>query len=183
MSNKNDQDKEIEQRLSKLRETTQHLYTQKEIEERLAKLTNRDPSYYSSTEPPIKVYQFISKQSRLTDTEKADCLMEQLLSEMAIDDQYKKDGRSVDEEIERRLELLRNAQNSVGTPKREQDIVKPKPKGHRQLIAEILAQPDEDEQIIHSDSDIDNWCTTCNEDGTLRCIDCDNDIYCRECFR
>jgi len=47
------------------------------------------------------------------------------------------------------------------------------------LIREILNEND----VVESDSEIDNWCCICNNDGALKCIDCDNDVYCRRCFK
>lgn len=27
------------------------------------------------------------------------------------------------------------------------------------------------------------WCTVCNEDATIRCVGCDGDLFCRQCFK
>lgn len=35
----------------------------------------------------------------------------------------------------------------------------------------------------YTDEDIDSWCCICNEDGEVKCVDCDNDIYCQKCWR
>ncbi|QIW96201.1 hypothetical protein AMS68_001719 [Peltaster fructicola] len=36
--------------------------------------------------------------------------------------------------------------------------------------------------VSKADDDMDSWCCICNDDGTLQCIDCDNDVYCRSCW-
>ncbi|KAF2482379.1 hypothetical protein BDY17DRAFT_251620 [Neohortaea acidophila] len=33
-----------------------------------------------------------------------------------------------------------------------------------------------------TDDDIDSWCCICNEDGEVRCLGCDDDIYCHVCW-
>lgn len=35
----------------------------------------------------------------------------------------------------------------------------------------------------YTDGDIDSWCCICNEDGELRCLGCDGDVYCHQCWR
>ncbi|KAF2634958.1 hypothetical protein P280DRAFT_207003 [Massarina eburnea CBS 473.64] len=32
------------------------------------------------------------------------------------------------------------------------------------------------------DDEIDTWCIICNDDATLKCIGCDNDLYCHNCW-
>ena len=34
-----------------------------------------------------------------------------------------------------------------------------------------------------TDEEIDTWCCICNEDGEVRCLGCEGDIYCQECWR
>ena len=33
-----------------------------------------------------------------------------------------------------------------------------------------------------TDEDIETWCIICNDDATLRCIGCDGDLYCSNCW-
>ncbi|KAI7280250.1 hypothetical protein KC345_g4877 [Hortaea werneckii] len=35
----------------------------------------------------------------------------------------------------------------------------------------------------YTDEDIESWCCICNEDGEVRCLGCDGDIYCQTCWR
>ncbi|KAI0895897.1 hypothetical protein F4806DRAFT_468550 [Annulohypoxylon nitens] len=35
----------------------------------------------------------------------------------------------------------------------------------------------------YTDADQKTWCTVCLEDGTVRCLGCDGDVYCARCWR
>ena len=32
------------------------------------------------------------------------------------------------------------------------------------------------------DDEIDTWCIICQDDATLKCLGCDNDLYCQNCW-
>lgn len=34
----------------------------------------------------------------------------------------------------------------------------------------------------YTDEEIDTWCIICNDDATLRCLGCDGDLYCQNCW-
>ena len=36
--------------------------------------------------------------------------------------------------------------------------------------------------VGYADEEIDTWCIICNDDATLRCIGCDGDLYCTNCW-
>ena len=36
--------------------------------------------------------------------------------------------------------------------------------------------------LKYSDDDVDSWCIICNEDATVKCLGCDGDLYCAECW-
>lgn len=35
----------------------------------------------------------------------------------------------------------------------------------------------------YTDEDIESWCCICNEDATIKCLGCDGDLYCRQCWK
>lgn len=34
-----------------------------------------------------------------------------------------------------------------------------------------------------TDEEIESWCVICNDDATVRCLGCDGDLYCAQCWR
>lgn len=44
------------------------------------------------------------------------------------------------------------------------------------------AQTTKQPQKGFTDDEIDSWCIICNEDATLRCKGCDDDLYCTNCW-
>lgn len=35
----------------------------------------------------------------------------------------------------------------------------------------------------YTNEEIDSWCCICNQDGEVKCLGCDGDIYCQQCWR
>lgn len=197
-------DEEIEQRLRSLNETVNELARknkskelQKEIELRLAKLNERDPNFYSAQEPPVKL---LSIKKNRTAVEEADDLLQQFMHEVSLDEKSKSSIIS-DEELKKlakgqpELTLNKNRKNPMlkkfkqtgnlihqlmmrrSLEIRERSL----DDGNDDEIPDVIA--DDDEPLDEGINDDVDWCTTCNEDGVLRCIDCDMDIYCLDCFR
>ncbi|CAH8612643.1 unnamed protein product [Dicrocoelium dendriticum] len=89
------------------------------------------------------------------------------------------------EELEERLRKLKE-RDFVQIPKTDE----PLPSDKMDLLIKQLT----DEAKIdmragyHSDEAKDSadelpWCCICNEDANLRCVDCDEDLFCHPCFR
>lgn len=94
---------EIENRLKKLRQDSKDVIPiHADIEDRLAKLKDVDVSYYR--QPPITVYANV----RRTDGQKAGDLFAQVMHEVAIDRRRAQVIKATTDEMERRLERLRD---------------------------------------------------------------------------
>ncbi|KAI1309059.1 Abscission/NoCut checkpoint regulator [Halotydeus destructor] len=164
----------LAKRLAKLR-TPANIVEQRELEERLARLKGLDPANFSA--PPIMVYQ----RPRIVTS---DDLMKQLTAEAHLDTDRGMDGiktrdETEDEVIER---LLAEANlpdlSDVDVNHSKAETLAQSAKKRLKNITSANAKLSQTD-----DSDELPWCAICNEDAKLRCIDCDGDLYCHECFR
>ena len=188
-------EEEIEERLMKLKEPKD--CEQKEIEKRLALLKGIDPSVYSA--PPITVYQQMKSQK--TETEQTDDLLKQYIDEIAIDQTIIKRRLSTDQEIEERLGRLLQEERKGPVPSQksnplmEVDSDPDEETEQEKIISKLLAESklpsvpsdinildDKDDENIEIGSGELPWCIICNEDAVIRCINCNDDLYCKSCF-
>lgn len=186
-------DDELKQRLEKLRGEKRPSVDQKELEERIARLKGIDPAKY--TAPPITVY---TTPDRRNDVEKADDLLKQLAIEADLDDNVDLElGRKMsitDDEIERRLRNLKGPSLAVDAKKvMGDDFPAMDSDEESELIAKRLVAeaelPDVVPEVMPSqyqrppEQDELPWCVICNEDARICCKDCDDDLYCLDCFK
>jgi hypothetical protein len=82
-----------------------------------------------------------------------------------------------DSELEARFSQL--ALNLPSTPTAKPSATKPK------VTASIAKKSASAKSSLptYTDEDIDSWCCICNEDGELKCLGCDGDLYCHACWR
>lgn len=53
---------------------------------------------------------------------------------------------------------------------------------HKANIAALNKSKAKSNLPKYTDEDIDSWCCICNEDGEVKCLDCDGDLYCNNCW-
>lgn len=166
---------------------------QKALEERLAKLKGLDPNRYTC--PPITVY----ADSKKTQLEKSEDLLNQLVEEVKLDDKanlkrrHLKKQMTIEEEISSRLAKLKGASLDSASfhplePVKSMDSDEEKDALIQKIITEsslpkVPSTSKLNESEESDDSDELPWCTICNEDASLVCNDCDHDLYCHRCFR
>lgn len=164
------------------------------IAKRLANLKGVEHKGYSSSNK-----MFYVKDTR-TETEKANDLMKQFHEEKVIDDEatppVEEGATGTIEDIERRLAILRG--HDLQTTKNQIEQIEETEEDEaarmmKQYIEEAKLPDeklDEDERELLSiipqapkkDTEELPWCEICNEDATLRCLECEN-LFCDRCFK
>ncbi|KXT14308.1 hypothetical protein AC579_8431 [Pseudocercospora musae] len=82
-----------------------------------------------------------------------------------------------DSELEARFSKL--GMNGLGLPSTPMT----KPSATKPTVQASLKANSKSKLPTFTDGDIESWCCICNEDGEIRCLGCDNDIYCQNCFK
>jgi len=149
-----------------------------EIENRLADLRSDGP--ITKVRKPIVRVMSISREDEDEETA-VKRIIDQTVNEVELDrkrsrltsntqdeSQDQVDNSDLDKEIEERLNQLKSVPIVTGgtTTKHKWSW----------QIEEEKRQKEEDEEMS-------KWCVICNNNGHIRCLDCDGDAYCKRCFR
>lgn len=132
-----------------------------------------------------------------SEQEKIDDLLKQFVDENAIDDEAKPEPTKAGtiEDIEKRLAALRGQDLDTTKQQIEQTEETEEEETARTMkqyleeakLEDIVLDPDEQELISSipgKEKDFEElpFCEICNEDATMRCLDCEN-LFCVSCFR
>lgn len=159
---------EEENKLDENSATSGNRITDKEIEERLNRLKDLDPSL---TNQP-KASEFDSDED---DEAASKRYLQQILGEVALE--LKTDGIDIGES-RKRMDSSKTKPSKSPTPGRSKPTVNTSP-GTSDKLSSIFSKDYE----ADSDDDELPWCCICNGNAVLRCHGCDDDLYCRRCYR
>ncbi|CAO3684288.1 unnamed protein product [Umbelopsis ramanniana] len=120
---------------------------------------------------------FLGEEDDHAPTAEEDDIVRQVREEVALEKKYKDLHGDSDDILEKRFAafskdmkaVLQNAKPASGTaePIKYNRVYVPPPKPF-----------EEDEE-----DETEGWCCICNEDGTIVCMDCEDDVYCNHCFK
>lgn len=169
----------IATRLEKLREDRM-----KDVPKDNASLEQRLADLKGTTPGSIVKANLLLNDSRST-TEKAEDLLKQFLEELRIDKNIDPHTKN---DIESGLASLKTDENTVDSDSADEEQAVNKLV--QRYTEEAALQPvddinsDDELESPHFDEhdEVNTWCIICNEDATLKCLDCEGDIYCYSCF-
>uniref|UniRef100_A0A8D0G649 Zinc finger FYVE-type containing 19 n=1 Tax=Sphenodon punctatus TaxID=8508 RepID=A0A8D0G649_SPHPU len=128
-----------------------------DVAKRLAVLQGQDPDKVT-----LEDYKLPNSDEEMEEEEAIQRVLKQLTEEASLDEAS---GFNIPpDQTTQPVTLQQNLPE-----KTKHKVSEPKPS----LIAKV-AESDEEELP---------WCSICNEDATLRCHGCDDDLYCQRCFR
>lgn len=180
------EDQEIIERLEKLKEDSsrQAPPSEQEIKRRLAVLQGRDESACSKTSNFPKV-------SKKSEQEEIEDLLKQCKDESAVDCSYESDLKLSIEGLEKRFQNLKgDSQSLSGSSKGllDEDVDDVTSKIIKKALEESQLEKKFEETLSKEEDCCEEenqlpWCIICNENATIKCLDCDKSLYCDFCFK
>ncbi|KAG8560517.1 hypothetical protein GDO81_015019 [Engystomops pustulosus] len=158
-----EKDKILREAAAELRDDNTRQEKMLEVAKRLAALQGGDPE--KVTMDNIK----LPESDEETEEEAVQRILKQLSEEVTLDD-----ASGYNDLSHQSRSVAQNVKPGKIPPSR---LIKP---AAQILPARITAgnvkEPDSDEEELP-------WCCICNENAAIRCHDCDDDLYCKRCFR
>lgn len=151
-------------------------------------------------ENPGTANKFLFTPDARSEQEKINDLLKQFVEEKTIEDEFKPEAGTTGtiDDIERRLAALRGQDLEKTKQQIEQTEETEEEEAERTMkqyleeakLEDIVLDPDEAELIASipsppggkKDQDELPFCEICNEDASLRCLECEN-LFCISCFR
>jgi len=187
-----DPDVELRVRLDQLKEKPKSV-SNNELEEKFQSVAGRSAASSSSSGNNI-----LTPQPKLTETEEVKKLLEQTNAEINIDNTYAEDLHEKVDDMEKRLLKLQGI-DPEKVERKPIEYLNSSSEDECDAIKKIISKcslvpldqpgkPSTSSSTSQTQRDNEEeeelpWCCICNDDATVRCQDCDDDLYCKRCFR
>ncbi|CAF0803027.1 unnamed protein product [Brachionus calyciflorus] len=174
----------LEKRLENLRANPKSSVTDlNELEIRLRNLQGKTESFNKLSNLPAKEI-----------VKTPEDLISKLTEEVKLDQEYEKYDQRELEKLEERLKNLKAGELKVSEGSKDVinnlnnggnlEPVPPKlTDSNDEIIKKLLQEAEINLKNKKEDDDDDEWCCLCNNDAFLKCFDCDDDLYCKRCYK